>query len=266
MQAHPPEQRSSVSEQEIARFGRLAASWWDTSGPMRPLHQMNPLRVGWTDSRLARLRDRHPGRALRLLDIGCGAGLASEALAALGHDVLGVDAAAPVIEAARAHAALHPPLRAQGGSLRYAVSSAESLQAQGERFDAITALEVIEHVDDPARFLHLLAALLEPGGVIVISTLNRTWRSLATAKIGAEYVLRLLPVGTHDWSRFVTPAELTRHAGAAGLRLTDIAGMVPTLSGVPGRWRESRDLAVNYIAAFTSDYPGSLHSGPMAPR
>ena len=253
MQAHPSDRDGSVSSEEIARFGRLAATWWDTDGPMRPLHQMNPLRVGWTEARLGRLRARHAPRPLRLLDLGCGAGLASEAFAALGHDVLGIDAAGPVIEAARAHAALHPPLRAQGGSLAYALSSAGELRAQGERFDVITALEVIEHVRDPGQFLRLLAALLQPGGVIVLSTLNRTWRSLATAKIGAEYVLRLLPVGTHDWTRFVTPAELTRQAAAAGLRLTDIAGMVPTLSGVPGRWRESRDLAVNYIAAFSND-------------
>ena len=253
MQAHQSASDASVSADEIARFGRLAERWWDPDGPMRPLHQMNPLRVGWVETRLAPLRARHAHRPLRLLDVGCGVGLASEAFASLGHDVLGIDAAAAVIDAARAHAERRPTPWPQGGSLAYTAGGAEGLVEQGLRFDAVTALEVIEHVTDPRQFMGLLASLLQPGGLIVLSTLNRTWRSLATAKIGAEYVLRLLPPGTHDWRRFVTPAELAGHAAAAGLRLTDIAGMVPHLSAAPGRWRESRDVAVNYIASFSRD-------------
>lgn len=253
MQAHPTGPDASILPDEIARFGRLADRWWDPDGPMRPLHQMNPLRVDWADRQFRPVRARHAGRPLRLLDLGCGAGLASEAFAALGYDVLGIDAAAPAIDAARAHAALHPTPAVAGGSLAYQVGSAESLLEAGHRFDAITALEVIEHVSDPQAFLALLGNLLQPGGVIVLSTLNRTWRSLATAKIGAEYVLRLLPAGTHDWKRFITPTELAQHAAVSGLRIIDIAGMVPSLSRGPGRWRESRDLAVNYIAALSSD-------------
>lgn len=251
MQAHESARDTSISPAEIARFGRLADTWWDPNGPMRPLHQMNPLRVGWVNTRLAPLRTHHPDRPLRLLDLGCGAGLASEALASLGYDVLGVDAAVEAIDVARAHAMIRSTPRAAGGSLEYRAGGAESLIADGLTFDAITALEVIEHVTDPGAFLALLASLLRPGGMIVISTLNRTWRSLATAKIGAEYVLRLLPAGTHDWKRFVTPAELARHAAASGLRIADIAGMVPDFGGTPSRWRESRDLAVNYIAALS---------------
>ncbi len=228
MQAGP----GSVRADEVARFDKLAAEWWDPAGPMRPLHAMNPLRVGWVDRRIA--------PASSILDIGCGAGLASEALAALGHSVLGLDAAPDPIAAAEAHA------EGQGLPLRYRAGAAEDLVAEGLRFPVITALEVIEHVTDPASFLRLMAALLEPGGRLFVSTLNRTARSLLVAKLGAEYVLRMLPVGTHEWQRFVTPSELSGHARAAGLRLVATAGMTFDLR--TRDWQESRDLAVNYIA------------------
>ncbi len=242
------EPAGSVSPAEIARFDALAARWWNPDGPMRPLHRMNKLRVGWIDRQLARRPGQAPATRLRVLDLGCGAGLASEALAANGHHVLGVDASAEAIAAAETHQAAGAARGTAFGSLSYRCGSAETLVQEGRHFDAVIALEIIEHVPDPAGFLVLLERLLAPGGVIVISTLNRTWRSLATAKIGAEYVLRLLPVGTHDWRRFVTPAELGRYATDAGLRISDIAGMVPGARG----WRESRDIAVNYIAAIDS--------------
>ena len=243
---YPNARDSSVSPDEIARFGALAERWWDTNGPMRPLHRMNRLRTRWIDRHLARVPVQ-TARRLRLLDLGCGAGLASEALAALGHDVLGVDASAEAIAAAQAHA--RQGTQAFAGGLAYRCASAEILVSENEQFDAVIALEIIEHVTDPAAFVALLARLLRPGGVIVISTINRTWRSLATAKVGAEYVLRMLPVGTHEWRKFVTPAELSRHAGAAGLRVADIAGMVPGAGG----WRESLDTGVNYIALLRTE-------------
>ncbi|ACI49931.1 ubiquinone biosynthesis O-methyltransferase [Gluconacetobacter diazotrophicus PA1 5] len=242
--AHPA--GHSVAPDEIARFSALADRWWDPSGPMRPLHAMNGLRLDWARRHLP--APGTPGEpATRLLDIGCGAGLASEGLARMGYDVTGLDASDAAIAAARAHLADHP-LPPDGGSLAYRVGSAEELQAEGARFAAITALEVIEHVTDPAAFLRVLADMVAPGGVIIVSTLNRTLRSLATAKIGAEYILRLLPAGTHEWRKFITPAELGAFASQAGLRVSDIAGMVPALGG----WRESHDLGVNYIASLSA--------------
>jgi 2-polyprenyl-6-hydroxyphenyl methylase/3-demethylubiquinone-9 3-methyltransferase len=225
---------ASVRAAEVERFDKLAARWWDPAGPMRPLHEMNPLRVGWIDRRIRPHSD--------ILDIGCGAGLAAEALAALEHRVLGVDAAGEAIAAARAHAA------ASGLDVDYRVGAAEDLVAAGRRFAVVTALEVIEHVADPAGFLRLLAGLLEPGGLLFVSTINRTARSMVVAKLGAEYVMRLLPVGTHDWGRFVTPGELAGHARGAGLRLSETAGM--TYDVRRRDWRESRDLSINYIACI----------------
>ncbi len=239
--AQPPIRRTgSVVAEEVARFDALAAEWWDLSGPMQALHAMNPLRVGWIDTRVRARVWAQGGGPVRLLDIGCGAGLAAEALARLGYDVLGLDAAADAVAAAAAHAG------GQGLPLAYRVGAAEDLAAEGARFPVVTALEVIEHVADPAAFLRLLAQLIEPGGLLFVSTLNRTLRSLAVAKLGAEYVLRMLPVGTHDWQRFITPAELGAYGKAAGLPVADISGM---LFDVRSRqWRAGADLAVNYIA------------------
>ena len=223
----------TVSTADVSIFDRLASGWWVPVGPMMPLHRMNPARVGWIDDVV--------GKRRRLLDVGCGAGLASEALARLGHDVLGIDAAGEALEAARAHAA------DQGLSLRYRDAVAEDLQAEGLRFPAVISLEVVEHVPDPAAFVRVLAGLLEPGGILVMSTLNRTPRSFVTAKIGAEYVLRLLPVGTHDWRSFITPKELAGMMRDAGLRVAQSTGLV--MDALSGRWRTSRDMGVNYLMA-----------------
>ncbi len=235
---------ASVRADEVARFDRLAAQWWDPAGPMAPLHAMNPLRVGWIDRRVRAAF----GGPVRLLDVGCGAGLASEALARLGHDVLGLDAAADAVAAAQAHQS-EAQGEGAGLALAYRAGAAEDLAAEGARFPVVTALEVIEHVTDPEAFLRLLARLVEPGGLLFVSTLNRTARSLVVAKLGAEYVLRLLPVGTHDWGRFVTPGELAAAGRRAGFRLSDSAGM--TFEPLRRRWAESRDLGVNYIALLT---------------
>jgi 2-polyprenyl-6-hydroxyphenyl methylase/3-demethylubiquinone-9 3-methyltransferase len=233
MQAPSPPIAASIRPEEIARFDALAAQWWNPRGPMRPLHAMNPARIGWIDTRL---RGLNLERAA-LLDVGCGAGLAAEALARLGYDVLGIDAAAAPIAAAKAHAPAGLPLA-------YRQASAEDLLTEGRRFGAVTALEVIEHVADPGAFVATLARLLAPGGALFISTLNRTPVSFLTAKLGAEYVLRLLPAGTHDYRRFVTPPELAAQCRAAGLLVTGLTGLRPSLTG---GWHTGRDLSVNYL-------------------
>jgi 2-polyprenyl-6-hydroxyphenyl methylase/3-demethylubiquinone-9 3-methyltransferase len=234
------QQDGTLSSDEVARFDALAADWWAPNGPMAPLHKMNPLRAGWIEQRI---RQRFAtDLAGEILDIGCGAGLLSEALAGRGFPVLGLDAAEAAIRAAEAHAAGRDlPLRYRAGRL-------EMLVEEEARFPVVTALELIEHVPDPARFLGLLATVVAPRGLLFISTLNRTVRSLAAAKIGAEYIARLLPRGTHDWRQFLPPRRLSAFAVAAGLRPIASAGM--SYDPWRRRWVESRDLSINYIMAF----------------
>ncbi|MDE2320126.1 MAG: bifunctional 2-polyprenyl-6-hydroxyphenol methylase/3-demethylubiquinol 3-O-methyltransferase UbiG [Rhodospirillales bacterium] len=233
--------QGSVIGEEIARFDALAASWWDPHGPMRPLHMMNPPRAAWVAARVR----RHFTGAAAVLDVGCGAGLLAEALAREGFAVTGLDAGAEVIAAARAHA------EGQGLSLDYRQGTAEELAAEGAKFPVVTALEIIEHVADPAAFLASLKALLAPGGLLFLSTLNRTPKSYAVAKIGAEYILRLLPVGTHEWKRFITPVELGGLCREAGLRLADTAGL--SYSPLARNFKVSRDLSVNYLAMAVAE-------------
>ncbi|MBE7213179.1 MAG: bifunctional 2-polyprenyl-6-hydroxyphenol methylase/3-demethylubiquinol 3-O-methyltransferase UbiG [Gluconacetobacter diazotrophicus] len=240
----------SARADEVARFGRLAGRWWDADGPMRVLHQMNPVRLGWVENHLRRRGGAEPGRPVRVLDVGCGAGIASEAMAAMGYEVLGIDASADAIAAARAHADRGG--EAGGGrvktdwSLRYAVGTPEALDPAEGGFDLVTAFEVVEHVAEVGAFLRSLAAQLRPGGLVALTTVNRTARSLLVAKIGAEYVAGLLPRGTHDWRRFPTPRELGDAAAGAGLRVLDVAGMVPDPRRGASAWRMSDRVDVNY--------------------
>lgn len=235
---------SSIDQAEIAKFEAMAAEWWDPNGKFRPLHRMNPLRLDYVADQIAAEfgRDRRsllPFAGLEVLDIGCGGGLASEPMARLGADVVGADATEVNIAVARAHAAQ------QGLEIDYRATTAEALLATDARFDVVLALEIVEHVADPASFVATCRELLKPGGLLILTTLNRTGRSFAAAIVGAEWVLRWLPRGTHDWRRFITPEELAAHAVAAGLTEADRRGMV--FNPLTGGWSLSdRDLAVNY--------------------
>jgi 2-polyprenyl-6-hydroxyphenyl methylase / 3-demethylubiquinone-9 3-methyltransferase len=234
-----PAKHTSADAGEVAKFDALAGEWWNPRGPMAPLHAMNPARMGWIAERLGKLE------GLRVLDVGCGAGLASEWLARRGARVVGLDAAGAALDAARAHAA------AAGLSVDYREGTPESLPSEAmpaTGFDAVLALEVIEHVPPAERpgFLAALSRAVKPGGSVILSTLNRTPRAYAVAKLGAEYLLRWLPVGTHDWKLFLRPAELGALMRGAGLAVTDVAGLQPSLRG---GFRASRDVGVNYIMA-----------------
>lgn len=235
----------ALSSGQADLFAGLAADWWDEDGPFAPLHRITPLRMTFIRDRLCAHfgrdpRSMKPLKGLSAIDIGCGGGLICEPLARLGATVTGVDAVAENIETARTHAA------ELGLDIAYEVAAPEDMAARGARFDIVINLEVIEHVADPDSFMQAACALVAPGGAMAASTLNRTAKSLALGKIAAEYILRWVPAGTHDWRKFVKPSELARHIRANGLTLTALAGM--EYNPLKREWRLGDDLAVNYLA------------------
>ena len=238
--------QTSVDPREVERFARMAANWWDPRGPMAPLHKLNPVRVGYIrDQACARFgrEAKHLGclNGLRILDIGCGAGILSEPLARLGADMIGIDPAAENIEAARLHAA------ESGVAVDYRATTAETLAEAGERFDIVLAMEVVEHVVDVPAFVATCAAMVKPGGLLVMATLNRTMKSFALAIVGAEYILRWLPRGTHQWDKFVRPQELEAAIEDAGLDVIGERGVI--YNPLADRWQLSSDMDVNYMLA-----------------
>lgn len=237
------QQHSSSDPAEIAKFNALAAQWWDPNGPMKPLHRINPLRIGLIKRECAAQfgRDENamrPFEGLKLLDIGCAAGLITEPMARLGFDVTGIDMAERNIAIAQQHA------EQSGLTITYQATALETLPDE-PTFDVITLLEVVEHVPDVGAMVMEAAKRLKPGGILLGSTLNRTLKAYALAIVGAEYVLRWLPKGTHDWNKFVTPDEFATHMEAAGLNPGERIGM--TFNPLLNRWSLNEDTDVNYL-------------------
>ena len=235
---------TTVDPAEVARFSALAAEWWDPRGKMAPLHKFNPVRIAfirdWAAARFARDRKRLDSmKGLHILDIGCGGGLLSEPLARLGASVVGIDPSAINVEAARRHAAQSDL------PIDYRCTTAEELARTGERFDIVLAMEVVEHVTDVPLFIRSCAAMLKPEGLLIAATINRTLKSFALAIVGAEYILRWLPIGTHRWEKFVTPNELEIAMAQSGLRVTHEQGVIYNL--LRDEWQLSSDMDVNYM-------------------
>ena len=238
---------STVDPAEVAKFEAMAAEWWNPNGKFKPLHLMNPCRLDYITSQIASEFDRDltaplPFAGLRILDIGCGGGLLSEPMARLGAEVVGADPATRNIPVAQLHA------EQSGLTIDYRLTTAEELAAAGEQFDVVLNMEVVEHVPDPQSYLTACQTLLKPGGLMICSTLNRNAKSFGMAIIGAEWVMRWLPKGTHDWKKFITPDELAGFIRQAGLDPVDRKGMV--FNPVAWSWSlSSRDLSVNYVTA-----------------
>jgi 2-polyprenyl-6-hydroxyphenyl methylase/3-demethylubiquinone-9 3-methyltransferase len=237
---------SSVDRREVDQFNRLAATWWDVRGPMAPLHKLNPVRIAYIRDQAAARFNRDAKKldclnGLRILDIGCGGGILSEPLAKLGADVVGVDPAARNIEIAAAHA------QESGVAVDYRATTAEDLAGRGERFDVVLAMEVVEHVTDVSAFVATCATMVKPGGLMIGATLNRTMKSFALAIVGAEYILRWLPRGTHQWDKFVTPEEFENALEASDLDVIGERGVIYNVFA--DRWQPSSDMDVNYMIA-----------------
>jgi 2-polyprenyl-6-hydroxyphenyl methylase/3-demethylubiquinone-9 3-methyltransferase len=245
----PNTSASTLDPREVASFDALANEWWDPNGKMKPLHKLGPARMAYLRDAISAHFGRAAGgtdaapplSALNILDVGCGGGLVAEPFARMGATVTGIDPGAETIAAARAHAS------AQGLTIDYRVCRIEDIAVSAERFDVVSCLEVVEHIPDVAAFLQSAARAVRPGGLLIVSTINRTLRSYALAIVAAEYVLQWLPRGTHDWNRFVRPDELAIYLSRAGLEPPRVTGLV--LDPIADRWSLSSDTAVNYFAA-----------------
>jgi len=244
---------STADHDEIQQFSDLAEKWWDSAGEFRPLHQLNPARLAFIRDHVAIHFGRDPLadsplKGLKLIDVGCGGGLLTEPMCRLGAEVTGIDAGEATIAAARQHA------EQSGLDIDYRQVLPEDMSREHRRFDVVLNMEVVEHVADRALFLKSAADLVKPGGVMVLSTLNRTLKSLALAKIGAEYILRWVPVGTHDWKKFVRPSELANDLRPAGMEVRDMQGL--GYNPADGSWSLCRDLSVNYLMIAVKNADG----------
>ncbi|WP_119274130.1 bifunctional 2-polyprenyl-6-hydroxyphenol methylase/3-demethylubiquinol 3-O-methyltransferase UbiG [Taklimakanibacter deserti] len=248
----PAFEAKSLDPAEVEKFSKIAAEWWNPTGKFAVLHVFNPVRLAYikeqVTARFARDPfERRPFAGLRFLDIGCGGGLLTEPMARLGATITGIDPSEKNISTARVHS------QEQDLAIDYRAQTAEALAAEGETFDVILNMEVIEHVADPKGFVETCGALLKPNGLIFIATLNRTLKSFGLAIVGAEYILGWLPKGTHQWEKFITPAELEGWLEASGLRQLDRTGV--TYNPFSGEWRRARDMDVNYM--LVAQKPGN---------
>jgi 2-polyprenyl-6-hydroxyphenyl methylase/3-demethylubiquinone-9 3-methyltransferase len=241
----------SIDPADVARFSAQAAEWWDARGPFAPLHRFNPARLAFIRDRVAERFGRDPKRreafaGLSLIDIGCGGGLIAEPMRRMGFAVTAVDAASENIGTARAHAA------EQGLDIAYRAATVEQIEAEGAGpFDVVLALEIIEHVADPKAFIRACSRLIAPGGIMVVATLNRTLKSLALGKVAAEYVLRWVPAGTHDWRQFLKPDEIRLMLSAEPVAVSGPYGLA--YNPLTDRWSESTDAGVNFMMVATRD-------------
>jgi len=240
-------ERTTVDAGEVERFSRLAAEWWNPAGKFKPLHKFNPVRLSYIREQVSLnfgcdMRSLKPFEGLRMIDIGCGGGLIAEPLARLGAAVVGIDAAATNIEVAKLHAAQ------SGIAVDYRAQTAEALDAAGERFDVVLALEVVEHVSDVDLFLRSAARMVKPGGLLLVATINRTRKAQLFAIFGAEVVLRWLPRGTHQYEKLVRPEEIVAATSAEDLEELERRGVV--YHPLADNWQLSRDTDVNYMMLF----------------
>lgn len=236
--------RTTIDQAEVERFSAMAAEWWNPSGKFRPLHKFNPVRLAYIRDQVAARFGRDPLAArpfegLRFLDIGCGGGLLCEPMARLGAEVVGVDPSETNIEVARLHAA------ESRVTIDYRAGTAEELADAGEKFDVVLNMEVVEHVADVGLFVARCAEMVKPGGIMFVATINRTMKAWGLAIVGAEYVLRWLPKGTHQYEKLVRPEELEKALADAGMAIYDRTGV--TYNPLADRWQQSRDMDVNYM-------------------
>jgi 2-polyprenyl-6-hydroxyphenyl methylase/3-demethylubiquinone-9 3-methyltransferase len=245
---------TTINDEELAKFSAMADEWWDPQGKFKPLHRFNPVRLGYIrEHAIAHFgkngHARRPLEGLRFLDIGCGGGLLSEPMARLGAEVVGIDPAERNVRTAEAHA------RQTGVTIDYRVTTAEALAAAGEKFDVVLNMEVVEHVADVPLYMKSCADLAKPGGLMFVATINRTPRAFALAIVGAEYVLRWLPRGTHEFRKFLTPEEIEALIARNGMRVIDKTGVV--YNPLADEWRRSRDMGVNYMVLAAKPGPAT---------
>lgn len=244
--------KDSLDQEEVDRFTKISAQWWDEEGAFKPLHRLNPTRIRYIRDQIISHYEKQGANATEpcllgrtIMDVGCGGGLVCEPLCRLGATMLGIDASGETIEVARSHSVL------QGLEIQYDCRTVEDVAHSGQKFDVVLALEIVEHVADVGAFLKACAATVKPGGLLILSTLNRTVKSYLMAIVGAEYVLRWVPTGTHQWSKFLTPAELGSYVRDCDLSLLDVCGM--TFNPLTSAWSLNKDLDVNYFMTTQKD-------------